>query len=166
MVPPTQLCWSYHSLPLRERNAVFYFSRLDYVIHSICTMGKHLPLNCDHATHTLFKWNYLFIISFTIIYSTVYSGVDQRKHQSSATLAFVRGIHRWQMNSPHKSPVTQKMFPILWRHNDITKVCDINLWQSFDTSSILPDIRFLRPPYIYKGNPHSLNVWTMVSCGL
>ena len=47
----------------------------------------------------------------TIVYSTVYSGANQRKHQSSASLAFVRGIHRWSVNSPHKGPVTRKMFP-------------------------------------------------------
>ena len=35
----------------------------------------------------------------------------QRKHQSSASLAFVRGIHPWPVNSPHKRPVTRKMFP-------------------------------------------------------
>ena len=51
------------------------------------------------------------ITSLTIVYSTVYSGADQRKHQSSASLAFVRGIHRWPVNSPHKWPVTRKMFP-------------------------------------------------------
>ena len=51
------------------------------------------------------------ITSLTIIYSTVYSDADQRKHQSSASLAFVRGIHRWPVNSPHKWPVTRKMFP-------------------------------------------------------
>ena len=50
------------------------------------------------------------ITSLTIVYSTVYSGPDQRKHQSSASLAFVRGIHRWPVNSPHKWPVTQKIF--------------------------------------------------------
>ena len=33
------------------------------------------------------------------------------KHQSSASLAFVRGINRWPVNSPHKWPVTWKMFP-------------------------------------------------------
>ena len=47
----------------------------------------------------------------SIVYSTVCSGTDQRKHQSSAPLAFVRGIHRWPVNSPHKRPVTPKMFP-------------------------------------------------------
>ena len=45
-----------------------------------------------------------------IVYPTVYSGADQRKHQSSASLAFV-GIHRWPVNSPHKWSVTRKMFP-------------------------------------------------------
>ena len=51
------------------------------------------------------------ITSLTIVYSTVYSGTNQRKHQSSASLAFVRGIHRWPVNSPYKWPVTRKMFP-------------------------------------------------------
>ena len=51
------------------------------------------------------------ITSLTIVYFTVYSGADQRKHQSSASLAFVRGIHRSPVNSPHKGPVTRKMFP-------------------------------------------------------
>ena len=51
------------------------------------------------------------ITSLTIVYSTVYSGVDQRKQQSPASLAFVRGIHRSPVNSPHKGPVTRKMFP-------------------------------------------------------
>ena len=46
-----------------------------------------------------------------IVYSIVYSGADQRKHQSSASLAFVRGIHRWPVNSPLKGPVTREMFP-------------------------------------------------------
>ena len=35
----------------------------------------------------------------------------KRKHQSSAPLASVRGIYRWPVNSPHKGPVTRKLFP-------------------------------------------------------
>ena len=50
------------------------------------------------------------ITSLTIVYSSVYSGADQRKHQSSASLAFVWGIHRWPVNSPHKGPVTRNFF--------------------------------------------------------
>ena len=51
------------------------------------------------------------ITSLTIVYSIVYSDADQRKHQSSASLAFVWGIHRGPVNFPHKWPVTRKMFP-------------------------------------------------------
>ena len=47
----------------------------------------------------------------SIVSSTAYSGADQRKHQSSASLAFVRGIHRSPADSPHKGPITRKMFP-------------------------------------------------------
>ena len=64
------------------------------------------------------------ITSLTIVCSTVYSGADQRKHQSSTSLAFVRGIHQWSVNSLHKGPVMQKMFPfddiimrLLWKEN-------------------------------------------------
>ena len=62
------------------------------------------------------------ITSLAIIYSTVYSDADQRKHQSSASLAFVRGIHRGPVNSPHKWPVTWKMFPF----DDV--IMTIRLW--------------------------------------
>ena len=51
------------------------------------------------------------ITSLTIVYSTIDSGANQRKHQSFASLAFVSGIHRSPVNSPHKWPVKQKMFP-------------------------------------------------------
>ena len=51
------------------------------------------------------------ITSLTIVHSTFYSDVVQRKHHSSASLAFVWGIHRGLVNSQHKWPVTWKMFP-------------------------------------------------------
>ena len=75
---------------------------------------------------TLVSWSYSWLFIYcdviiganasqitrlTIVYSTVYSGSDQRKHQSSASLAVVRGINRRPVNSPHKWPVTRKMFP-------------------------------------------------------
>ena len=50
------------------------------------------------------------ITSLTIGYSTVYSDADQRKHQSSASLAFERGIHQEPVNSLHKWPVMRKIF--------------------------------------------------------
>ena len=48
------------------------------------------------------------LTSRTFVYSAVYSGADQRKHQSSAALAFVRGIAG---EFPAQRPVTRKMFP-------------------------------------------------------
>ena len=51
------------------------------------------------------------ITRLTIVYSTVYLGANQRKNQRSASLAFVWGIHRWTVNSPHKRLVTRTMFP-------------------------------------------------------
>ena len=70
--------------------------------------------------HESLCWHYYDVImgavasqitSLTIVYSTVYSGAYQSKHQSSASLAFVRGTHRGPVNSPHKWPVTRKMLP-------------------------------------------------------
>ena len=51
------------------------------------------------------------ITSLMIVYSTVYSDADQRRHQSPASLAFVQGINRKPVNSLHKWPVTRKIFP-------------------------------------------------------
>ena len=70
------------------------------------------------------------ITSLTIVYSAVYSGADQRKHQSSASLAFVWEIHRGPVNSPHKGSVTRKMIPfddvimLLWFARD--HFCHVN----------------------------------------
>ena len=88
-------------------------------------------LMTTHYNVVIMSWMASQITSLTIVYTTVYSGADQRKHQSSASLAFVRGIHRWPVNSPHKWPVTRRIFPfddvimlrcLQWRlswHNDI-----------------------------------------------
>ena len=53
------------------------------------------------------------IIGVSIVCPTVCSGADQKTRQSSASLAFVRGIHRSPVDSPHKWPVTRKMFPFV-----------------------------------------------------
>ena len=73
-------------------------------------------LKCRSSTHTgpelchHYNLKTSQITSVSIVCSTVCSGIDQRKHQISASLAFVRGIHRWPVNSPHKGPDTRKMF--------------------------------------------------------
>ena len=66
------------------------------------------------------------ITSLRIVYSTVYSGADQRKYQSPASLAFARGIHRSPVNSPHIRPVTRKMFPF----DDVIMHIKATSWQS------------------------------------
>ena len=67
--------------------------------------------SCGHYNDVIMGAMASQITSLTIVYSIVYLGADQRKHQSSASLAFVWGIHRRPMNSPHKWPVTRKMVP-------------------------------------------------------
>ena len=88
--------------------------------------------NICHYSDVIFGSIASQITSLTIVYSTVYSDADQRKHKSSASLAFVRGIHRGPVNSPHIWPVTREFtgeFPaqmasnaenvsIWWRHHD------------------------------------------------
>ena len=53
------------------------------------------------------------ITGVSIVYSTICSGAVERRHQSSASLAFVRGIHRWPVNYPLKGPVTRKCFHLM-----------------------------------------------------
>ena len=80
-----------------------------YVVPSMTTMS--LCLTKTHYIDVIMGAMVSQITSLTIVYSTVYSGADQRKHQNYAALAFVREIHRWPVNSPHKWPVTRKIFP-------------------------------------------------------
>ena len=63
-----------------------------------CLVWIHLG-NTQHYSDVIMGTMASQIPSLTIVYSTVYSGADQRKHQSPASLAFVWGI------------VTRKMFP-------------------------------------------------------
>ena len=108
------------------------------------TWGTHTSPGTRVNTSSSLKSHYSDIImgtmasqitSRTIIYSTVYLGTDQRKHQSSASMAFVSGIHRWPVNSPHRWTGTRKMFPfddvIMWelwwyrRHDNIYQKRDL-----------------------------------------
>ena len=85
--------------------------------------------------------------SLTIVYSTVYSGADQIKRQSSAPLASVRGIHRWPVNSPHKNSNARNV-SIWWCHHksdyqaQISHIHEIGMYQ-YDQSEqyISPDNR-------------------------
>ena len=70
------------------------------------------------------------ITSLTVVYAIVYSGADQRKHQSSASLAFMRGIH-WDRWIPHtKGQLRGKCFHLMtssWVWYGMV-LCDV-MWQ-------------------------------------
>ena len=83
----------------------FTLSLVNSSSHSVSRSGSH------HYNDVIMSAIASQITSLTIVYSTVYPGADQSKHQSSASLAFVWGIHRGPVNSPHKWPVTRKLFP-------------------------------------------------------
>ena len=79
----------------------------------------HLPWPCNISRLTHYNDEMMSamaskITSVSIAYSTVYSVADKKTHQSSTSLAFVRGIHRWPVNFPHKGPVTRQMFPFAY----------------------------------------------------
>ena len=73
------------------------------------------------------------ITSLTIIYSTVCSGADQGEHQGSASLAFVKGIHRWPMNSPSQRASNTENISISWRHHGTETLVE-TMW-----NTIAPD---------------------------
>ena len=70
----------------------------------------YASVNYGHYNDVIMSVMVSQITSLTTVYSTVYIDADHRKHQSSTSLAFVRGIHRWPVNSPHKGLIARKMF--------------------------------------------------------
>ena len=79
------------------------------------------------------------ITSVPVVHSIVGSSADQRKQQSPASLAFVRGIHRWPVNSPHKRLVTWKMFPF-----DDVIMDHLGVYASRGLTELKPSTRMLR----------------------
>ena len=93
---------------------MFHVSTSESTAHACSAIGTfryRLLVSTNHYNDVIMSATASQVTSLTIVYSIVYSGADKRKHQSSASLAFVRGIHRWPVNSPHTWPVTRKMFP-------------------------------------------------------
>ena len=78
------------------------------------------------------------ITSLTIVYSTVYSGVDQRKHQRSALLAFVRRIHASVTGEfPAQKASNAENISIWWRHH----IYDLANLTNVSESIILQSVR-------------------------
>ena len=79
---------------------------------------RHIVLLHIHNSDVTMSVMASQIASVSIVCPTVCTGANQRKHQSSVSLVFVRGIHRSPVDSPYKRPLTRKMFPfddvIMW----------------------------------------------------
>ena len=93
---------------------------------------NHIMFLNDQLVNIALQWRHngammSQITSLMIVYSTVYLGADHRRHQSSASLAFVWGIHRWQANSPHKKYSYAENVSIWWRHHGKSTLTHLNL---------------------------------------
>ena len=102
---------SYRSKEYTSRH-LFYVECSWYMCFKIATVPQGISLHeHDYYNDVIMGAIASQVTCLTIVFSTVYVDTDQRKHQSSASLAFVWGIHRGPVNSLHKWPVTRKMFP-------------------------------------------------------
>ena len=118
MLTPTAIYWpiSQHVVPRQQWQFTKTWHSIDPVVPTLGQPGDNqlwYPGSNEilHYSDVIMSTIASQITSLAIVYSTVYSDADQREHQSSASLAFVRGIHRWPVNSPHKWPVTRKILP-------------------------------------------------------
>ena len=76
------------------------------------TNAKRRNQSCEHYSDVTISDRAPQTTGVSMIWPTICLGPYQRKHQSSASLVLARGIHRWQVDSPHKEPVTWNMFPL------------------------------------------------------
>ena len=89
----------------------------------ICGYGCECEIDVIHYNDAIMGTMASQITSLTIVYLTVYSRADQRKHQSFASLAFVREFQRWPVNSPHKGRWRRKCFHLMtpsWKLGRLT----------------------------------------------
>ena len=82
-----------------------------HMLHTAPVYLRKIPLSWWHYSDVIMSMMVSQVTSISIVCSTICSGTGQRKHQSSTSLAFVRGIHRWSVDYPHKGPIMWKMFP-------------------------------------------------------
>ena len=86
-------------------------------IHFSMTNKESVSTN-QHYTKSLYYSDIITtvmasqITGVSIVCSFFWLGEHHRKHQSSASLTFVRGIHNWSVDSPLKGPVARKTFPL------------------------------------------------------
>ena len=125
---------------------IFWLQLLDSNINHNLTLAYH-------HSDVIMSAMVFQITGDSIVYSTICSGAYQRKHQSSTLLAFVRGIHQWQVSSPHKGPVMGKMFPF---HNSMMsswfRIVSLPHLFLQDIANILHRYHTLTLCHLYKEN--------------
>ena len=162
----------YHCLTRTEQKRAHNSWHVLYISHESYESWVN---DDDHYSDVIMGAIASQIASLTIVYSTVNSDVDQRKHQSSASLAFVRGIHRGPVNSPHKWSVTRKIFLF----DDVIMVFDVPLhciqvwiphkwcilpwWYSWSPLDDIKDITKARASRLTDGAESSLGACTINS---
>ena len=100
----------YYSIQSLNSSMLYVAHKMCVMWHMRCNHNAKSNKNCNYPLDIL-QWRHNECYGVSFVCSSICSGADHRKHQSPASLAFVRGIHRSPMDSPHKAPVTQKMFP-------------------------------------------------------
>ena len=99
---PCRLCaWHTNGLPTYRHS---------HPQNSILQGQQYFPWK-SHYSDVIMSAMVSQITGVSIACLTVCIDADKRKQQSSASLAFVGGSHRWPAITPHRGPVTQKMFP-------------------------------------------------------
>ena len=124
---------------------------LGYVWDDNSIFDRFIPFIHSHYCDVMMGTIASQVTSPAIVYLIFHSGADQRKHQSSASLAFVLGIRRGPMNSPHKWPVTWKMVQLddvimqfswlqwcrcdarWWHKSSIDVLCRMELRSKYDS---------------------------------
>ena len=139
----------------------YYIAKANKIFFATWSMSckHHVDIHWSYYSHVIIGAIASQITGLTIVYSTVYSGVDQWKYQSSASLASVRGVHRWPLNSPHKWPVTRKMFPfddviiLSHTHTDSSNIaCPNTRWMVNNTANLSSQLRTCVLETIVKGS--------------
>ena len=137
-------CRGYCDKTNRKSQESYNWSTAMQEVKSEELFGVRPPLRDIHNNDVIMGAVASQITSLTIVYSTVDSDADQRKHQSSASLAFGCGIHRGPGNSPHKWPVALKMFPC----DDVIMIPNIGrlrwwgLAGVYDSGHLYPQMRY------------------------
>ena len=149
---PSRSLWRHCNVVLARHRPAVNIMAVDILVRNTCqAFSKH---HADFWVSHFIRWtagsltHYGDVImvaiasqitSLTIVYSTVYSDADQRKHQSFASLAFVRGIHRW---IPRKRASHAEHASICWRHENYPFICEKQIFLLRNVSFVVKLVYF------------------------